>query len=200
MKKLFDMDNPLMRALSVAADLMLLNLLALLCTLPIVTAGASWAALSDVTLRMVRNEEGHIAPDFFRAFRRCFKKGALLGLLFLLVAALVYFDYLAALTYIPPLRLGVVAVGMLVLALALYAFALLAHFESGIGTALKNAAVLAVGYFPRTAGMLVFTVALWLLCIKFYRLLMPVLLLLGLALPAYVCAILQNGIFQKLEP
>ncbi|MBR4548443.1 MAG: YesL family protein [Oscillospiraceae bacterium] len=199
MRKIFDMDNPVMRALSAAADLIVLNFLALLCSLPLVTLGASWAALSETTLRLVRAEEGALWKDFFRAFRANLKKGIPLGLLFLLAAGLLYFDYLAALVYAPPLRVGVAAIAILVLGLAFYAFALLGHFDNTLGRTLKNAVVLAVGYFPRTAGTLVFAASMWMLCIKFWRLLLPVLVLLGLALPVYIASIFFSDVFRKLE-
>ena len=199
MKKIFDMDNPVMRALSAAADLIVLNFLALLCALPLVTLGASWAALSETSLKLVRAEEGRITRDFFRAFRANLKKGIPLGLLFLLAAGLLYFDYLAALVYVPPLRVGIIAIAILALGIAFYAFALLGHFENSLGGTLKNAVTLAVGWFPRTAGMLVFAVAMWLLCIMFWRLLLPVLLLLGFSLPVYIAAIFFNDVFRRLE-
>lgn len=199
MRKLFDMDNPLMRGLSVAADLIVLNALALLCSLPLVTLGASWAALSEASLRLVRGEESYVARDYFRAFRARWKKGVPLGLLFLLAAALLYFDYLAALEYAPLMRPAIIAIALIVLGVSFYAFALLGHFGNGIGAALKTGAVLAVGYFPRTAGTLVFAVAMWLLCIHFWRLLLPTLLLFGLALPCYIAAIFFSDVFKKME-
>ena len=47
--KLFDHDGPLMRALTYLGNLILLNLVFLLCCLPVVTAGAACAALYTVT-------------------------------------------------------------------------------------------------------------------------------------------------------
>ena len=88
---------------------------------------------------------------------------------------------------------------ILVLGLAFYAFALLGHFDSALGRTLRNAATLAVGYFPRTAGTLVFAASMWMLCVKFWRLLLPVLVLLGLALPVYIASIFFSDIFRKLE-
>ena len=38
-KNLFSMENPVMQALGVACDLLVLNVLAALCSLPLVTAG-----------------------------------------------------------------------------------------------------------------------------------------------------------------
>ena len=58
---------------------------------------------------------------------------------------------------------------------------------------------LAIVYFPRTLGIVVFTLAFWLLAIRFYRIGLPVLVLFGLSLPCYVSALLLRGVFEKLE-
>ena len=80
-----------------------------------------------------------------------------------------------------------------------YAFAMLARYENTLPRTLKNALLLAVGYFPRTLGMTVFAVGLWLLAIQFLRYGAPTLFLFGLSLPCYVCILLMRGIFAKLE-
>ena len=46
--KFFDLDSSLMQGLNKVADLMFLNLLTLLCCVPVVTAGASFTALHYV--------------------------------------------------------------------------------------------------------------------------------------------------------
>lgn len=199
MKKIFDMENPVMRALSAAADLILLNLLALLCCLPVVTAGASLAALNDIVIRIVRKEEGYIVGPFFRAFRANLKNGVLLTLLLLAAAALLYFDYLAASAYVPMLRPVIAAMGVLVLAISMYAFALTARYENTVLATMKNAVYLAVAYFPRTLGMVAFAAGMWLLALRFLRFGAPVLVMFGLSLPCYVCILLLGGVFKKLE-
>ena len=199
MKNLFSMDNPFMQALDIAADLLVLNLLTLLCCLPVVTAGAAYTALNDVVLRILRREEGHIVRDYFRAFKRNFKQGVPLGLLFLLAAALLYADYLAAQTYVPPLRIGIAAIALIVLAIALYAFALLARFENTLRGTVKNAAALAVAYFPRTLGALVFVLAFWVLALRFLRYSIPVLVMFGLSLPCYLCLMLFKDVLDRME-
>ena len=57
MDRLFNMDNKFFVFMGKIADLIILNLLCLVCCLPIVTAGASITAMFYVTLKMVRNEE-----------------------------------------------------------------------------------------------------------------------------------------------
>ncbi len=199
MWRIFDMENPVMRALAVACDLLLLNLLALLCCVPVITAGASITALNDLTIRIVRQEDEYIVRPFFRSFADNFRKATLLWLLVLLAAALLGVDYLAALSYIPALRVGIIAIGIIVFAVALYAFALLARYENSLRATVRNAAALSVAYFPRTLGMLAATVLFWALCFRFYQIGAPLLLLFGLSLPCYLNAMLLNGVFKSLD-
>lgn len=199
MKRIFDSENPLMRALAVVADLLVLNLLTLLCCVPIFTIGAALTAMEDILIHMVRKEEGYIFKPFFRSFGGNLKKGSLLGVLFLVIAAVLYFDYLAAAAYIPVFRVGIVALGLIELAIVIYTFALLARYENTVWGTLKNAVTLAVGFFPRTLGMMAFSVVFWLLCVRFYQIGAPLLLLFGLSLPGYVTALLINGVFDKID-
>lgn len=188
-----------MKALSVAADLIVLNLLTLICSLPVITVGAAFTAMNDIIIHIVRGEETYIVRPFFRSFAANFKKGTLLGLLLLAAAALLVFDYLAALAYIPVLRAGIAAIGVIVLAVAIYAFALLSRYENTLPATLKNAAVLSVGYFPRTLGMVVSAVGLWLVCLRFARFGAPVLLMFGLSMPCYIAALLLKAVFRGLD-
>ena len=199
MRKLFSMDNPLMKALSTAADLLLLNLLTLICCLPLVTLGAAVTAMYEVTIRSVCGDECYIVKPYFRAFAANLKRGLLLSLILLAAAGALYFDYLAALTYIPPMRVGILAISVILFAISLYVFALQAHYENSLGGTLKNAAALSVAYFPRTLGMVLFSVGLWVVCIHFYQFGVPILLLFGFSLPCYVSVLLLNGVFRKLD-
>lgn len=197
LRAFFDENNPLMKALSCAADLIVLNLLALLCSLPLVTAGAAYAALCDTCGKLARNQEGYLLRDYFRALKASLKWGSLLGLAFLLCAAVLAVDYQLAAQVLPPLRIVVGAAGFCVLAIGLYAFPLLARFGPPLGKALKNAALLSVGYFPRTAGMVVCTAALW-LGMWNVSMLLSLLPLFGLSLPCYVCALLCGPVLDAL--
>lgn len=199
MNWLFDMENPVMRTLSTAADLIVLNLLTLLCSLPVLTLGAALTALNATTIKIVRGEEAAPVKDYFRAFRENFKKGTGMGLIFLLVFAVLLADYLAAGSTVPIARPVIAAIALLVLMLGQYAFAMLARYENTIKGTLKNALLLAVGYFPRTLAMAVFAVALWLLSIRFLRYGAPILFLFGLSLPCYVIILLMQGVFANLE-
>lgn len=199
MNWLFDAEKPLMRGLSTVADLMILNFLALLCSLPVITAGPSFTALCSVSMRVVRGEEGSLVKDFWKAFFRNLKRSTLFWLLLLLCCGVLYFDYLAATVYIPVMRYGIAALGILLLAISLYVFVLLARYDNSLLATIKNALLLAIGYFPKTLAMTAFAVCFWTLAFGFLRYGAPILLLFGLSLPCYVCCILMNPILLELE-
>lgn len=60
-----------------------LNLLWFVCSLPVLTVGASTAALYSVTLKLVRGEEGDVTSSFFRALRSNFKQATVIWLVML---------------------------------------------------------------------------------------------------------------------
>ena len=56
MSKFFNPDAPFMQGLGKVADLILLNILTVLLSIPIVTAGAAVTALYDAIWRILRDE------------------------------------------------------------------------------------------------------------------------------------------------
>ena len=73
MGRFFNMDNKFFTFMGRIADLCILNIICLVCCIPIVTAGASITAMYYVTLKMVRNEEAYIVRSFFKSFKDNFK-------------------------------------------------------------------------------------------------------------------------------
>ena len=199
MKKLFHSDNPIMKALTIAADLLILNILTLLLSIPVITMGPAMIAMHEIVIQIVRGEEGYTVQPFFKAFAANFKRGALLSLILAVAGGLLYFDYLAAEAFIPVMKVGIVAIGVIILAMTFYVFALSARYENTLRATLKNAALLAVGNFPKTLFMTVCSVGLWVICIHFYKFGIPILLMFGLSLPCYVNILLLNPVFHQLE-
>ena len=199
MKKIFSIDNPLMSALSVAADLLILNLLTVLMSLPIITSGAAMVAMHSIVIKIVRQEECYIVKPFFKEFASNIKKGMILSLIMIASAAAVYFDYRAAKAYVPQMRAVAIAVGIIILAVLLYAFALFARYENTFSATMKNAVILSIAYFPRTLIMVIFAVGLWFVCIHLYRIGIPILAMFGISIPCYVNLLLMKKVFHKLE-
>lgn len=86
-------DNVIVRALSKICDMVCLNVLWLVCSIPIITIGASTAALYTVMLKMVKNEEGYIFRGFFKAFKSNFRQSTIMWLILLLLGIICWIDY-----------------------------------------------------------------------------------------------------------
>lgn len=99
MKNLFHYDNPLVQLLTALADVILTNLLCILCCLPVVTAGASIAATYKVMLNLSQDTGGGIWNTFFTAFRENFKQATAVWLVTVLVTASLVCDYLLVQLY-----------------------------------------------------------------------------------------------------
>ena len=66
MSKLFDQDNMFFAIMGVLFDLIILNVLTLLCCLPVVTAGASFTAMNSVLWRPVHGVDARAADGVRR--------------------------------------------------------------------------------------------------------------------------------------
>ena len=77
-------ENPVIAFLNKMADLILLNLIFLLCCIPVVTIGPAITALYAVSLRSVRYGDGYVIQTFFRSFKQNFKQSFVAGMIGLL--------------------------------------------------------------------------------------------------------------------
>lgn len=81
--KLFSYESKFSQLLLKLCYACYLNLLWFVCSLPIVTIGASTTALYYCCLKIVRDQDNHIGAMFFRAFRNNFKQATVLWLILL---------------------------------------------------------------------------------------------------------------------
>lgn len=90
MSNLFDINSKFFAFLTRISDLVILNILFILCCLPIITIGASFTALYTMTLRMIRNEENYIVKDFFKSFKENFYQSTIIWTIALLFIMMFY--------------------------------------------------------------------------------------------------------------
>ena len=208
MSKLFRMDSPLMRFLTKIADLMVLNILFCITSIPLITIGASWTALYSVTLKMVRDEEGSVSRSYFRSFRQNFRQATLLWLGVLVVLALLVLDIrvlngMAWGTAPGLLRVGVEILALLGIMVLQYLFPSLARFEASLADTLKNACMMALAHLPKTALMTAAAVgAVWITLINNTTIAVGLMVwpLIGFALMAFGNSGILRKIFDNYVP
>lgn len=203
MGRLLDMDSPVMRFLNRVGDLLILNMLMIVCCIPVITVGAAYTAMHYVLLKIVRDREGYLIRGFFKSFVLNFKQATLIWLLMLLVIAVYVGDILifnySGILFPKGVVIAVLAIAILLLMMAVYIFPLQARFENPIRNTLKNAMMLALVNLPKTILMMA-CYALPLVICYFSTYALLFIILFGISLPAYGAAWIYSGIFKKLEP
>ena len=165
-ERIFHSDNPFWGGMGRLFDIVELNLLWLLCTLPLFTVGPASVGLYSAMLALVRGKETYPHRDFFRAFRRDFRKNVLAGLLLSAVGGFLWADVLICRRS----GHGIFAFLMVFffvfflfwLFTTLYALPLLAVCDGGLQNALILSFTLSVRRFPLTVALLLITaLSLW---------------------------------------
>ncbi len=144
-----------------------LNLLWFVCSLPIVTIGASTTALYYASLKLVREEDSSLTRQFFRSFRENFKQATVLWLILLGVGLFLgadgYILYHLRLSAAGPLAVMwtlilavVIAASVVYVIVLLYVFPLLASVCNTNRAMLKNAFLIGTHYLFAT--ILIFAV------------------------------------------
>lgn len=129
--------------LSRLVDLLLLSVLWFLCSIPIVTIGASTCGVYAVTMKWAVEEEPKLIKTFFEAFRAKFKKGTILFLIFLALGLFIGLDLWSAFQINAKIRylfIVVILAGMyFYLAVVSHVFPVAVYFSYGVKETIKKA-------------------------------------------------------------
>lgn len=156
--KIFSQDGVLYKLITTLFELLKINFLWLLFSLPIVTLGGATIAAYDVFLKMAAQEEGHTGAQFVAAFKKNFKTGIPYGILLLFCIYVVWLDFslFEQLENNPIILLimGMIA-GFVFLISFLFAFPLQARYENTLIKTLKNSADISIKFFVRTLTLII---------------------------------------------
>lgn len=199
MKK-FGIDNPFFAFMGRVGDILILNILFVITSIPIVTIGMSLSAMYRVTLRMARKESNYVAKEYFRACREEWKKSTVIWLIMLVSGGVLVFDVAVGKDMWNALNAAVGALIFIWGMLFTYVFAVQARFENTVKNIFKNALYMAVCHFPFTVIMMVLN-AIPALCILFGSMTMalatPIYVAAGFAVTARINSIFLSRIFRR---
>ncbi len=156
-----------------------LNLLWFVCSIPIVTIGASTAALYYCTLKIADDDYSYMARMFFRAFRENFRQSTILWLILLALGLLlggdgyIVYHLRAASTGAPAVFWTLVLALLIAAAVAyvvvlLYVFPLVARVSNTNFAMLKNALFIGIRYLFCTILLFAIHAAMLVLVVRVY--------------------------------
>lgn len=153
MSNLFNIESPFMQGLGKIADIILLNILTVILSIPVVTIGAAVTALYDAMWRILR-DEGGIYKNYFLAFKNNFKQATVIWLLALVVGALLIFSILFYVSNEMMVLLVFASLFLLLWAVTVaWVFPLQSRFDNPVKITIKNAVLCGLGQFPRSLLM-----------------------------------------------
>lgn len=154
-------NSPVIAFLNKMTDLILLNVLWILCCLPIFTAGAATTAAYYVSITSIRCGDGYVVKRFFESFRKNFRQITPVWLVILgsglIMTADMLFWYRQDNGFGKMMFIISGVVAFLLFIWILWIFPVFAKLDGKTGELLKNAVAFAIGYLPYTAIVLVIT-------------------------------------------
>ena len=202
MRNLFSYDGLIYRFFSTVCDLILINLLWLVCSIPLITIGAATTAVHYSCQKYARGE-GTLFKNFFHAFRQNWKQSTIVWLLILLLAACFLLDYSLLIPLVFPGKMVMVIILWILIFLCVmashYVFALIAQFENTIKNYLINSVLFSVQNILTSLLICLPTVIivfLLLFDLNLFIRLGALWLLLGISVPVYIQTKLLSKVFQ----
>ena len=197
MRNLFNYENPFIQFLVRVGDLIILNMLFILCSAPVVTLGASLTALHRVTQNMLFEQEEPLLKAFFRAFRQNFKQSTLAWLVELVVIVSLVCDVLLVMAYFngglaKAMYILVAVLAILVAGVYAYLMPLIARYENGTRQQVNNAVVLAIIKLPKTVLLVLISVPVFVQTLIFW-------VIIGFAFVSFIESSILKPVFQQLE-
>ena len=198
--KRFGIDNPFFGFMGRVGDILILNVLFIITSIPVATMGMSLSAMYRVTLRMERKECIYIVKEYFSAWKDEWKKSTEIWVIMLASGILLTFDLMVAKDMWSLLNVAIGALTLIWGMLFAYVFAVQARFENTVKNIFKNAGYMAVRHFPFTVIMLALN-GIPVACIAFgsvtMALAVPVYVAVGFSLTARINSVFLNRIFRK---
>ena len=203
----FSPDGLFYRIISRIGDLFILNILFLICSLPILTIGASATAMYSVLFKLRRGELGYISKEFLEAFQKNFKQATIIWSVLLGVGGVLGVDIFYA-NFIGGdlgnvLKVCFIFLAILYMSILSYVFAIQSRFENSIRGTIKASLYMSIGYLPITIVIMFLNILpgfLSYLRAEWFWKIAPIMLVIGIAGIGYICAGMLEYIFRKHIP
>ncbi len=198
MENLFNYNNKVFTTMAKITDSILLGLLWLLCSIPIITIGASSAAFYYAYTKCIRQDRGYIGEAFFHGFKTSFKYATVSWLVQIIVGAIVLIDCVLLTTMggFSPISGVLLAIVIIVLVvsvlLALLLFPYIARYENTLKESIKNCVLILFSNFLWAVLLLI------LLCVTvFVAACFPVLVIILPSVYMFFANKILEHVFQK---
>ncbi len=202
MEGFFNMDSKWMKALGKLFDLMLVNILTLLCCIPVITIGAAFTAMHTMMYRLYKNNEGYIIKNYFTTFKKNFKQATLMWLIYLAILLVLGVDQYVlnqgVLELNSIVQVVVILIAVVWLISFVWVYVMQSRYLNPIRITMKNSILVGLTHPVKTVLMII----VFLLPIPIMLLIsvgLPLCILFGLTVPAYIQCRMYVKVYAQIE-
>lgn len=206
MSNFFHPDNAVMRFLSNFCDLIMLNILFILTSIPIFTIGCAISSMYNITLKMIAGENPYIIKGYFKAFRLNFKQATAIWIPMGLASTFLLSEIYIIYNVIDPkynfFQYPILILLYVIISILIYAFPMLSTYNNTTKSILKNSVLLSLGNIPTSIFIVVLHLGIGYFAISSNNnlvLVFSLLLFFGFAGIAYFCSLFLARIFEKCQ-
>lgn len=152
MGNIFRLDSPVMRFLTLVTNLVCLNVLWLLCSLPVFTAGAATTAMYFCVFQYINKQDDAVIKPFFSVFKTCFRQVTPVWLLNFLIglalAAEVFYLSQGAESWV---KLAFAVLAFVYIGATSYLYPIMARYDAPVRNSVLNCFALSSRHLLSTA-------------------------------------------------
>lgn len=206
MGKLLNIDSPVMRIMALLADLVILNTLFILTSLPLITIGASICALQTSLQKILHQKRGSVVKNYFKSFSLNFRQATIFFIILSLLTFILFCD--SRLVGHLPLLLSFLMrtaafIGTLVLALlSVYGFSYIGRYKNSLKKTVYNILLISIQNWFQSLFLLVFNGFIIYFSFTSPQALLTMIYLLtfgGFSMIGLVCSIMIKQVFDRIE-
>lgn len=200
----FSLSSPVWEYLNTVVPFIGLNIIFILCCLPVITIGPAIAALCQVMLCESKGEHGYLIRSFFQYFKEMFVQAVLTfflfaGLFFVLLYSLVFWHSLSGAAASAAFAFTLVLT-FYIFSGFLFVFPLMARFKNGIFATIHNAFLLSMAHLKMTALLLLIFAVPVCAAFLFPKPVEIFMIVIGFSFLSYSSAFIFNRVFKAYAP
>lgn len=161
MGRFFNYDSGIMQALGKFFDCICLNLLWIICCIPVFTVGAASTAYYYAYNKAIRQKRSYASKEFFHGFKISFKQSTIVWLITLVLYVVTILDLMILHGLADSLSFTKIVLAFILVLLILltmwvvYVFPYMARFENNIKVIMKNCVLIMIANLPWSILLLV---------------------------------------------
>ncbi len=155
MGKLLNIDSSVMRIMALLADLIILNTLFILTSLPLITIGASLCALQTSLQKILHQNRGSVIKNYFKSFSLNFRQATIFFIILSLLTFILFYDF-RLVSYLPLLLSFLMRTAAFIALASVYGFSYIGRYKNSLKKTVYNILLLSIQNWFQSFFLLIF--------------------------------------------